>query len=252
VFALAAAVLVLNLVVWGAHALLPWRLARSEGRGPRLWPALALPAVGLSFAGTAAVLRFDPDPAVAWGLTGFADGAPAARVLAVLALAATLADCVLLVGGPRVEPRGWWLAGALGVAALAGATLGSELLRIGWGPVPRPVALYAAAALRLPLALAAAELAAGAPRLWTPVSGPGLLAAWLLWPLALRRALGADLLTLLAAAALLVAARFVPARWRRAAGIAGLLLAVLFLTRAGAVSAILGDRDQLPVELLQP
>ena len=251
-FAFSAALLTLNLLVWGAHALLPWRLAHAAAPRRRLWPALALPALGLALAATALGLRLDPDPAVAWGLSGFTDGTPAARVLVILALATALADAVLLVGGERVEARGWWLAGALGVAGLAGATFGSELLRIGWGPVPGPVALYAAAALRLPLALAAAELALGAPRRWTGLAGPALLGAWLLWPSALRHALGVDLLTLLAAAALLAAAPFVPARWRRAAGVAGLLLAALFLTRAGAVSAILGGADQLPVELLRP
>jgi hypothetical protein len=252
VAALAAAVLALNLWVWGAHALFPWRLAAdaAEPRHRRLWSAAALPALGLSLAATLVALRLDPDPAVAWGLSGFLDGAPVARVLAILAASSALVDGVLLVGAERLEPRGWRIAGAVGVAGLAAATFGSELLRIGWGPVPGPLALYAAAALRLPLALAAAELSVGAPRLWSALAGPGLAGAFLLWPAALRRALALDLLTLGAAVALLVAARFVPARWRRAAGVAGLVLAVLFLARAGTLSAILGGGDQLPVELL--
>lgn len=250
--ALAVAVLAVNLLVWGAHALLPWRLARAGEPGRRLWARLALPALGLALGATGMALRADPDPAVAWGLTGLLGGSPAARVLAVVAAAVALADLVLFFGGARLDPRAWQLLGLFGAAGLAAATFGSELLRIGWGPVPRPAALWAAAALRLPLALAAAELALGPPRRWAPVAGPALAAAFLLWPAELRRALGIDLLTLAAAAALLLAARFLPAPLRRPAGAAGLALAVLFLARAGAVSAILGGGDRLPVELLRP
>lgn len=250
--ALAAAVLTLNLLVWGAHALLPWRLARSGEAARRLWARLALPALGLALGATGVALRADPDPAVAWGLTGFLGGSPAARVLTVVAAAVALADLVLFFAGERLDPRGWQLLGLFGAAGLAAATFGSEMLRMGWGPVPRPAALWTAAALRLPLALAAAELALGPPRRWAPAAGPALVAAFLLWPAELRRALGIDLLTLAAAAALLIAARFLPASLRRPAGGAGLLLAVLFLARSAAVSAILGGGDRLPIELLRP
>jgi hypothetical protein len=247
-----AAVLALNLLVWGCHAYLPWRLAAGEDRLRRAWAAAALPALGLSAIATFAVLRAGPDPAVVWGLTGFASGSPAARWIAVATAALALSDLVLFLGGARLGAREWRLAGVFGVLGLASQTWGSELLRIGWGPVPGPFGLLLGTLLRLPLALAAAELVAGGPRRWTTAAGPALAAAWLFWPGALRRAMALDLLTLAAALALLLAARHVPASLRRATGAAGLALAVLFLARSAVVSAILGGGDVLPIEFLAP
>jgi hypothetical protein len=247
-----AAVLALNLLVWGCHAYLPWRLATGEERGRRTWAAASLPALGLSAMATFAFLRFDPDPAVAWALTGFADGSLAARTIVVGTAGLALADLVLVLGGTRLGAREWRLAGVFGALGLTVQSWGAELLRIGWGPAPTPAGLLLGILLRLPLALAAAELLTGPPRRWTPAAGPALAASWLLWPGALRRAMALDLLTLGAALALLLAARWVPPSLRRVTGVAGLLLAVFFLTRAAAVSAILGGGDVLPVELLAP
>jgi hypothetical protein len=113
--------------------------------------------------------------------------------------------------------------------------------------------MLAATALRLPLALAAGELVAGGPRRWAPAAGVALPAAvLLLWPGAMVAALGADRLTLYAAAACLVAARWLPARLRRLALAAGLVLAALFLARAGAVSHGLGTVERVPGPPLEP
>jgi hypothetical protein len=185
-------------------------------------------------------------------MTGLLEGSTPARWAVVAAAALLVADLLVLAGHRRFAAGEWRLVGTVGVLALAVQTFGSELLRIGWGPVPPASALYAAAALRLPLAAAAGELAAGPPRTWTVAAGPALVGAWLLWPGALRAALGADVLTLAAAAALLTAARFLPRSLARLAGWAGVALAALLLARAGAASAGLGGRETLPVDLLAP
>ena len=246
------AALGLNLLVWGCHAYLPWRLAAGEDRLRRAWAGAALPALGLSAVATFLSLRAAPDAAVVWGLASLAHASLPARLIAVATVALALADLLLLAGGSRLGAREWRLAGIFGALGLAAQTWGSELLRIGWGPLPPVSGLVLGSLLRLPLALAAAELLAGAPRRWTAAAGPALARAWLTWPSALRRAMALDLLTLGAACALLLAARFVPLSLRRATGAAGVVLAIFFLARSGAVSAILGGGDVLPIELLLP
>jgi hypothetical protein len=244
---LTALVLALNLAVFGAHAVLPFRLATAEPERRRWW-AFAAPAVLFgALVATGAEIARRPDDAIAWGLTDPWTGSTPARLIAVVVAALVLGDLVVAVGWRRLEPAGWRLVGALGGLAVLAHALGSELLRIGWGPVPVASAvLVAAAVLRVPLALAAGELVAGAPRLWTPLAGAALVAATRLWPAELRAALAADRVTLGAAAVVLVAARFVPRRQRRAAGVAGLALAVLFLARAAEVSRILGGTERVP------
>jgi hypothetical protein len=244
---LTASVLALNLVVLGAHAIVPFRLATAEPARQRLW-ALGAPAALLAaFLATLTAIGRRPDEAVAWGLTLPWHGSLPARLIAIVLVALLLADLVAAVGWHRLEPGGWRLVGTLGALAVLAHALGAELLRIGWGPAPVALAaLLAAAALRAPLALAAGELVAGAPRLWTPLAAPALVAAARLWPGELRAALAADRPTLAAAALLLLAARFVPPRLRRAAGFAGVALAVLFLARAAEVSRVLGGTERIP------
>jgi len=249
---LSVLVLAINLTVWGAHALVPWRFAHEGEIRRRGWALLALPAAGLSIVATAVSLRFAPDAAIAWRLHEVE-----ARVLPTLLLALALAgaflgDLILAFGWRGFEPVAWRVLAVLGALALAAATLASELIRIGWGPIPTAWALLGAAALRLPLALAAAEAATGAPRWLTPCAGVGLAGAVFLWPEPLVAALAHDLPTLYSALVLLLVARFVPRRLRRPAAIAGVLLATLFLVRAGEVSQSLGTRETLPAEALSP
>lgn len=248
-----ALVLALNLAVFGSHAVAPWRLAGADSPRRRLW-ALAAPAALLgACVATIARVAWRPDDAIAWGLTHPWEGSLAARWIAVSLAALILADLVVAVGWKRLEPAGWRVLGALGALGAIAHALGSELLRIGWGPAPAATwPLLAAAALRVPLALAAGELVAGTPRLWTPLAGPALVAAARLWPAELRAALALDRLTLAAAAVLLLASRFLPLRQRRAAGAAGLLLAILFLSRAAEVSGILGGTESIPGWLGSP
>jgi hypothetical protein len=250
-----AAALAFNLAVYGAHAVVPFRLAAADVEvGRRRFWALAAPLLlGASFLLTAARIAQRPDEAIAWGLTHPLTGAMPARLIAVALAALLAADLVTALGWRRLEPAGWRVVGVLGVVASALHALGSELLRAGEGPSSLDAGvLLAIAALRLPMALAAGELVAGAPRWAVPLAGPALLAATRLWPVELRLALGSDVVTLWIAAGLLVAARFVPLSLRRAAGAAGLALAVLFLARAAEVSRVLGVTERLPAMLVAP
>ena len=249
---LAGLVLGLNLLVWGAHAALPFHLARAGEGARRIWSRTALPALGLSIVATLALLWRSPDAAASWGLSGFVGGSLPARFIIVAAAALAAADLLLLLGGERLDAREWRLVGVFGGLGLLAQTYGSELLRMGWGPVPSRLPAFAAALLRLPLALAAAELLVGPPRRWCPIAGPALVAAFCLWPSSLRAALGPDLLTLGAAALLLLGSRWLPASLRRWSAAAGLVLAVIFLVRAGGVSELLGESERLPYEMLAP
>lgn len=249
----AAAALAFNLAVYGAHAALPFRLAAAEPSWRRRWALAAPLTLGASLLVTAAAIARRPDEAIAWGLTHPLDGALPARMIAVVLAALLVADLVVAAGWRRLEPAAWRVLGLLGLAAAFLHALGSELLRIGLGPTRLDAAvLLAVAALRLPLALAAGELLAGAPRWWVPVAGPALFAATRLWPASLRQALADDQWTLVVAALLLVGARFVPPSLRRIAGLAGWTLAVLFLARAAEVSRILGVVERVPAALLVP
>lgn len=245
---LAAALLALNLVVWGSHARLPGLAAAGDPRLARAWRTAALPLLGLSIAATLAVVRIQPDAALAWGLTG--PESSRLRLLAVAVGAVAVADLVALIGGERLAAREWRVLGVFGLVGLVAWTLASELLRIGAGPLPSLSAFWLGAAARLPLGLAAGELVAGRPRLATLLAGPCLLGAWLAWPAVLRAELRPDLLTLAAAVILLAGCRFVPGSLARWAGAAGLALAVLLLARSGWVSGQMGLGERLPAELL--
>jgi len=249
---IAALALAINLIVWGAHALVPWRFAAEEEARRRRWALAALPAAGLSVVVTAAALRVAPDAAVAWRLHDVEAGVLPTILLALALGGAILGDLILAIGWRGFEPVAWRVLAALGALALAAVTLASELVRIGWGPVPPTWALLGAAGLRLLLALAAAEAVLGPPTLMTSAGGLGLAGAVALWPTPLVAALGTDRLTLYSAVLLLLLARFVPRRLRRPTAVAGLVLAVLFLVRAGEVSQAQGARESLPADALAP
>jgi hypothetical protein len=251
--ALGALVLAWNLAVFGAHALLPFRLAAGAGEARRRWALAAPVALVAAVLATAALVARRPDEAAAWGLGGPVTASPLAAVVAVAIGALLVTDLVVLAGWRRLEPAAWRLAGALGVAGAVAHAFGSELLRAGWGPAPGDLPrLLLLVALRLPLALVPAELALGRPRRFTPLAGPALVVAVALWPAAARAALGGALATLAAAALLLVLARFLPERLDRAAGWAGFALAVVFLARAAEISRVLGARERVPEILLGP
>jgi hypothetical protein len=245
-------VLAVNLLVFGAHAILPFRLATGAERVRRRWAVVALPVLLAALVGTAVALLRRPDEAIAWGLVDPIRGSTPARLISLAVAALVLADLLLAVGWRRFEPAAWRVLGALGLLAAAAETFGSELLRNGWAPLPSLVALFAAAALRLPLTLAGGELLAGTPRLWAPVAGPALFLAARLWTPAMWSGLGNARWTLAAAALLLLGSRFAPQSLRRACGAAGLLLAVIVLARSAEVGRILGSHETVPDVLVSP
>jgi hypothetical protein len=241
-----------GLVVFGAHVVIPWRLAAGAPGLEKVWARTALPALGLAIAVALLAVRIAPDAAIAWGMTGGGVGALAVRLLGIGLVALVAVDLLAAFAAARLGRPEWLVAAGFGVSALALQTLSAEMLRIGWGPVPGHGALVASALLRVPLAVAAGELVVGRPRLATTVAGPALAAAVALWPRTLLAALGPDLLTLAAAVPLLLAARFLPGRLARIAGTAGLVLATIFLARSASTSATIGTTEQLPYELLAP
>ena len=262
--AVRVAIAALNLVVFGLHALWPLRLARSAGASPgaagddpaerarRLWAAVAPLALVAAAMATVWAIGRRPDEAIAWGMTGVVEGSLPTRLIALAVAAALASDVLVFFAWPRLEPNAWRFHAAIGALALAAQALGAELLRIGWGPWSGTAAIFVAAALRALLALAAAEVALGPPGKLTLAAGPALLALFVVWPQELRGALRADLFTLGAAIALLVVARYAPVSLRRAAAVAGLLLALVFLARSAELSSVFGVREELHEFELEP
>ncbi len=250
--AIQSAVAAFNLAVFGAHALLPFRLAQAEERTRRLWAALAPVLLIAACMVTIWEIGRRPDDAIAWGLTHPLYGSMAARLIAVALTAALLSDLLVLFAWRGLEAAAWRFHGALGVLALFAQSLGAELLHIGWGPWRGTAAILVAAGLRALLAVAVAEIATGPPRRWSTIAGPSLVALALLWPAAMRGALARDFATLGTAALLLGGARYAPASLRRAAAIAGLVLALLYLARATEQSRTLGGHQQLHEFELEP
>lgn len=245
--AVASLVLALNLVVFGLHVLVPLRLAvAAEDGSKRAWSLAAPAALLTAVLVTALAIAYRPDDAIATVLTfPIRDSIPA-RLIAVVLSALALVDCGTVFAWRRLEPAAWRVVALFGLLGVAAHAFGSELLRIGWGPGGSATRIVLAALLRLPLALAAAELVLGRPRWFCPLAAPSLLAAAWIWPGEAKQALGSDLLTLLAAVALLASARFVSPVLRRLTGTAGLLLAILFLARSAEMSRVLGGTETAP------
>lgn len=231
--------------ILGLHWLAPWRLARAEEAPRRLWGQAALPA--LLAAGVVALFGLDArvDSALAWGLAWPPASLPA-LLLAVAAGAVALLDLLLLFAWREFDPRAWRLAALLGGLLLAASAFAGQLLQVGRGPMPGLAALLLGTFARLALAGAAAEATVARPRWLAPLAGLALPLSAGLYSTALREALGPELITLAAATALLLAARFVPAPFRRPAVAAALVLAALFLARAGVRSNALEPPLRLP------
>jgi hypothetical protein len=255
-----------TLAVLGAHAVVPWRLARGAGEraasgapassasaaptsatatgstaasARRAWSLAALPLLLATLALGAALAAARPHAALGagWGELALTGGA--FRAAAVLLAALALADAVAAAGWRRLEPAGWRLLAGFGLAALAAGMLALELLRIGTGPPTALPPVVLAAGCRVLLALAAGE-ALAPDRPWlAPLAVPALAGYWLALPRPLAALLQAEglLWTALAAALLLAPAPWLPARLRRPAVVAGALLAALLLARAAALTA---------------
>ncbi|HLX06773.1 MAG TPA: hypothetical protein VKY89_02805 [Thermoanaerobaculia bacterium] len=271
--------LLLLLVAWGAHATVPWRLAATApepaisapaisatqtataktaapaaaetARGRRLWRLASLPLALAAPVAAYALASRNPDAAIAARLVPLLSSPPGG-LLAVLVPALIGAAVIVSLAGSRLAGAGDRLVGTLGLAAGAVAAWAGELLRAGDGPTsPEPWFLLLAVC-RLALMLAAGELLApGRPR-WAIAGGVAMLAYLPLLPPELRGALwhqGLEL-TCLAAALLLLAARWLPRVLRPLALAVGLLLAAVALSHAGQVSQALApgiDVEELPV-----
>jgi hypothetical protein len=250
--ALELAIAALNLGVFGAHVLMPWRLAEGEESARRRWALVAPLLLATSLVASLLALGARPDSAIAWGLTHPITGSTPARSISLVMAALALADLFTVFAWRRFDARVWRALAAIGALALAAQALGAELLRTGDGPVRGAAGILAAAALRMPLALAAVEVATGLPRRLTLAAAPALLLLALVWPAELRAALGRYLVTLVAAALLLALSRYAPPSLRRATAVAGLLLALLFLARSAAVSRTLGSHETAHEYDLEP
>lgn len=245
--------LALILVAWGAQAAVPARLARADDAARRFWAAAALPLALAGAMAAMALLRTDPDAALAAGLVPFLARLPG-RLVTISFLALLAAGGLVLAARTRLEAAGWWTAAGLGLIHLATTSLAGELLRIGQGPPSALPFLFAGAACRLLVSLGAGELLlparAGRP-VFAVAAGLALPLVLPLLPADVRAALLAERawITLAAAALLFLAARWLPERLRRPALAAAALLAGLVLARAAQLSH---DLSTLPLPPLEP
>ncbi len=257
-------VIALILALWGAQAVVPWRLRRAgvgvgdaEGNGEprraagdprRRWAYAALPLLLAASLAALVYLRARPDAAFAAGLSPLLASLPG-RLLALLSGALLACDLVLALGRGRLESQGWPIAAVFGLASLAAASFAAELLRVGEGPSsPLPVLLLAAAC-RLLVALGAGEVLAPGRPLLALLAGLALPLYLLLLPAQLSRPLvaSAGWLPLAASAALFLAARFLPPRLRRPGLAAAVLLAGVFLGLAADLSQALAGQPLPPL-----
>jgi len=256
-----ALLLFVLLVAWGAQATVPWRLAGSPALPPadggggsprrRVWRFAGLPLALAGMVAAYALANRNPDAAVAVPLVPLTASYPGAA-LAVLVPALVAVALLGALAGDRLGAAGERLAAAVGLAACAATAWAGELLRTGEGPDASAPRLALLVGCRLVLMLAAGELLApGRPR-WAAAGGIALLAYLPLLPAELRGVLWSQgmPLTVLAAALLLLLARWLPGPLRPPALAAGLLLAAVVLTQAGHVSQALApgvDFQELPV-----
>ena len=240
-----AALLFAQFLILGANVVAPWRLARAPGEMRRAFQLAIVPALLLSAILALLHLHLRPDAALAWGLTWPPRGLPI-RLLLVLLAAGALSALLLALGGRHLEPLGWRFAAGLALLAAAGAAFAGELLRVGGGPSGGALALAIAALARLATTLAAGECATGRPRWLTFLAGVALPVALVASPVALREALDRDLWTVVASAARLLLARFLPPSLARLAGIVGVALAALYFSRAADLSEMLERPTPIP------
>lgn len=249
-----ALTLAFQMLVLGLHVVVPWRLARvSEGvegvagatHRRRLWALVATPLLLAAALAGLFTVQERVDAALAWGI-GWPPASIPALVLAFAAVAVGVSDLVLFAGFRRLEPAGWRIAAGLGLVLLLAASLAGELLRLGRGPAAGLAGLLFAALCRVALALAAGEAAAGPVRGLAALAGAALPLTLSGFSAPVRAMLGADLATLAAASLLLLAARFLPLSLRRPTALVGVLLAALFLDRAGDLSAALEPGSTIP------
>lgn len=158
---------VIALLVWGAHAVVPWLLRDDQepaalARRRRAWRFAAPTATLLAVIVTMAALLARPDAAAAVagaaGIFALAVRSAAAALLALFAL-----DLAALFVGQRFDRAAWALAGVCGLFGLAAWSLLAELLRIGVGAVGETGGLALAVGCRAVIGLAAGRCLAPLP-----------------------------------------------------------------------------------------
>ncbi len=240
------------LALWGAQAVVPWRLRRAEDEAAlaarRRWAYAALPLLLAALVAALLFLRARPDATYAAGLSPLLASQPA-RVLALLSAALLGGDLLLALGRGRLENQGWPIVAVLGLASLAAATFLAEIVRVGEGPSSPLLVLLLAAGCRLLVAGGAGEILAPGRPLLALAAGLALPLYALLLPPDLQRALaaGGGWLPLAGSTVLFLTSRFLPPSLRRLGLGAAVLLAGVFLATAGDLSQSLVGRPLPPL-----
>jgi hypothetical protein len=241
-------------LAWGAQVAIPRQLA-TPGPPRAGNAALALPLLLLAGAAAGyASYAGRPDAAVGAGLVPLWSGL-AGRLLLLLLAPWLAVSCLAAAGRQRLGVAGWWIVLSFGAGGLLVASWLFERLEVGAGPPPSLIPFVALVACRMAIAVAAGELVA--PRLsagWPLLAAAALAGSFLLHLLPETRGVGQALLhngqaVTAGSGALLFAAaslsRLTP-RLRRVALLGALLLAAIFLTRAGEISQLLGEDPTVP------
>lgn len=229
-----------NLLVLGAHAAVPWHLARTEGSARRGWGLSALPLFLFAVLLTLARFGLQPDRVLDAGFRSPLWTTPRAQALALLVLTLGATD-VMLLGAHRQLSRGAWrMTAALGLAALIGLAYYAET----FSPLASGSALrFARAGLRAVASVAVGMALGPIPpaRSVTLITGAlGVMAYLFLVPLDALVVLWrrGDVLLALAGAVLLFVPRLPPFRarssgWARGSLVAAALVLGLFWARLG-------------------
>lgn len=252
----------LNLIGWGSHALVPWRLAQGSEASRRRWALAVLPLLLGMFLLTLIRVASQPDVLLK---TGFLEPglSPLGRVMAVVFLAVAGGDAVVLLGRRQLPPLGWRCAAGLGILGLVGACVVAELWRLGSVVETGGAGNVLGASLcRGLLSLGAGELVAPHPppreepksgslrplpgRVWSGLAAGLALFVYPLWleetvQLSLWR--NGDIPTLFAASLLIALSPILPRTFRRPSLAAGIILSGFFLARV----ALLSQPTELPL-----
>jgi|CXWL01.1.fsa_nt_gi hypothetical protein len=237
-----AAAILLGLLAWGSHVVVPWRLRHAAPASRAAWCQAAIPLLVAALLLGLLSIAQRPDAAIAGNLASALTGRPLVKVVVLAVFAALSGDLVLTLGGRRLEPFGWQLVAGLGGLGLLATAAAGEVLRIGEGPGGGPLCLAVCVSCRLAFALAAgdglAPWSTGRPRLGLPAA-----AAVPVYLLALPAPVLDGLLhrggawTAVSATCLFALAPLVPASLRRPALFAGAVLVTLLLAASAEVSA---------------
>jgi hypothetical protein len=239
--------IVLDLLVWGSHAVIPWRVARAAEDRRRLWGLCAFPLLLAALIASLVRWLYRPDALIAAGLADPLHGPAVARVVLILLAAAVAADLIILVGWRRLDVVGWKLAASLSTCGLLAYSLLSETLRAGGVEVADLGPFLLAVAARGVLAVGLLD-GLSHPRPWATWSAAVALPLYLFaLPSEARANLwaGGDVLTLIGAALLLASAGWLPSRYRIPSLLAATLLTAAFLARVEAVAATLSQASPL-------